>query len=274
MSTTRFTVAATSWTTPSIRRLHLQSEDLSAFAASEFTDRYVKLVFAAPGTELPEQVDVRAMRATMAPELLPIVRTYTALNPNVEAGTLDIDFVLHGDDGVAGPWAARAEVGDVLVANGPGGAYKPSADADWHLLVADESAIPALIAALEALPADAIARVIMLVDSEGQEPKLPLPANGTVTFVYRESASASNALEQAVRNLEWLDGRVHAFVHGEADETMRGVRPHLRTERGLSRDQLSISGYWRRGRSEDGFREWKAAFAESDAQSNPVAAQV
>jgi hypothetical protein len=64
--------------------------------------------------------------------------------------------------------------------------------------------------------------------------------------------------------VEWLDGRVHAFVHGEAEEIMKGVRPYLRTERGLARDQLSISGYWRRGRTEDGFREWKAELARAE----------
>lgn len=58
--------------------------------------------------------------------------------------------------------------------------------------------------------------------------------------------------------MDWLPGRVHAFVHGEAQEVMHGLRPHLLTERGLSREQVSISGYWRRGRSEDGFRVWKS----------------
>lgn len=39
---------------------------------------------------------------------------------------------------------------------------------------------------------------------------------------------------------------------------MKGVRPYLVKERGLARDQTSISGYWRRGASEDGFRVWKS----------------
>lgn len=264
MPTTHFTVTATSWVTPTLRRVHLHSDDLSAFAESRFTDRYVKLVFPKPGVDYPDQIDVRALRGTMDPALLPDVRTYTALQPDVEAGTLAIDFVVHGDEGIAGPWAARAQVGDTLIANGPGGAYRPSPEADWHLLVGDESAIPALAAALEALPRDAVARVVVLVESAAHEPALALPENATVTFVHRDGTTAEGALEAAVRAVEWLDGRVHAFVHGEAEEVMRGVRPYLRTERGLGRDQLSLSGYWRRGRSEDGFREWKAAFAEED----------
>jgi NADPH-dependent ferric siderophore reductase len=263
MATTRFAVTATSWVTPTLRRVHLHTEDLSAFAESSFTDRYVKLVFPKPGVEYPDQIDVRALRGTLPPEDLPDVRTYTALNVDVGAGTIDIDFVVHGDEGIAGPWAQSAAVGDILLANGPGGAYRPNPDADWHLLVGDESAIPAVAAALEALPADAVARVVVLVESEAHEPQLTLPANATVIFVHRDSA-VDGALEAAVRAVEWLDGRVHAFVHGEAEEIMKGVRPYLRTERGLARDQLSISGYWRRGRTEDGFREWKAELARAE----------
>ncbi|WP_082467434.1 siderophore-interacting protein [Leifsonia sp. Leaf264] len=268
MPTTRFEVTATSWVTPSLRRLQLQTDDLSGFRESVFTDRYVKLVFPKAGVVYPDQIDVRAMRGTMPPEDLPVVRTYTALHPDVDAGTLDIDFVVHGDEGIAGLWAANATIGDRLLANGPGGAYSPDPTADWHLLVGDESALPAVTAALEALPSDAEARVIVLVDSAAHEPTLVGPAGATITFLHRDGGSVDGLLANAVRELEWMDGRVHAFVHGEAEEVMRGVRPYLRTERGLGRDQLSISGYWRRGRTEDGFRQWKAEFARVDSDGN------
>ncbi|KQX07274.1 MULTISPECIES: siderophore-interacting protein [unclassified Leifsonia] len=264
MPTTRFTVTATSWITPSLRRVSLRTDDLSGFTGSVFTDRYVKLVFPKPGVEYPDQIDVRELRGTMAPEDLPVVRTYTALHPDVASGTLDIDFVVHGDDGTAGPWAAAAEIGDTLLANGPGGAYRPDPEADWHLLVGDESAVPAMTAALEVLPTDAVAHVIVLIESEEYEPHLPAPAGAAITFVHRNGGTGDGLLTAAVRALEWPGGRVHAFVHGEAQEVMRGVRPYLRSERGLQRDQLSISGYWRRGESEEGFREWKSEFARAE----------
>lgn len=269
MPTTRFTVIGTSWPTPTLRRVHLRTNDLSAFAESVHTDRYVKLVFPKAGVDYPEQIDVRALRSTMAPDDLPVVRTYTALHPDLEAGTLDIDFVVHGDEGVAGPWARTATEGDILLVNGPGGAYRPDPDADWHLLVGDESAIPAVTAALEVLPADAAVEVVVLVDSAAHEPELPLPSNGggRVRFLHRDGGSADGLLTEAVRAIEWRDGRVHAFVHGEAEEVMHGIRPYLRGERGLGREQLSISGYWRQGRSEDGFRVWKSELATAEAGS-------
>lgn len=117
-------------------RVRFRSDDLNAFGTSTFTDRYVKL-------QLPQ------------PDGSVVVRTYTVLEPSVAEGTLAIDFVVHGTEGYAGPWAAQAQPGDKLTVRGPGGAYAPDAAADWHLLACDEAGLPAVRAALAALRADA-----------------------------------------------------------------------------------------------------------------------
>jgi NADPH-dependent ferric siderophore reductase len=262
---TELTVTGTEDVTPGLRRVWFRSDDLSAFADSVHTDRYVKLVFPKPGVSYPEPLDMRALRGVIPPEDLPAVRTYTALFPDVAGGTLAIDFVVHGDEGVAGPWAAAAAPGDRLLANGPGGGYAPDPAAAWHLLAGDESALPAITAALAALPADAVARVVALVDAAGHEPDLPLPDGARLTYVHRTGGAT---LASAVRDVEWLPGRVHAFVHGEADDVMHGVRPYLLRERGLPRDQVSISGDWRRGRTEEGFRAWKSELAEREGAAS------
>jgi hypothetical protein len=61
---------------------------------------------------------------------------------------------------------------------------------------------------------------------------------------------------------------VHAFVHGEAN-FVKALRRHLRVDRGLPMAQLSISGYWRRGRDEDGWqsgkREWNHRVEQEEA---------
>ena len=239
----QLTVTSSEPVTPAIRRVWFRSEDLSAFRESDWTDRYVKLQF-------PDAV-----------------RTYTALFPDVAAGTLAIDFVTHGDEGVAGPWASAAQPGDRLEVRGPGGAHRPDPTADWHLLAGDESAVPAITAALEALPADAVARVVVLVEDADHEPTLPLPERALLTVLHRATMTEGQSLADAVRAVEWLPGRVHAFVHGEAAEVMHDLRPYLLKERGLDRDQVSISGYWRRGRTEEGFREWKAELRAAEETS-------
>jgi NADPH-dependent ferric siderophore reductase len=235
-------------------RLRFRAEDLSAFAGSLFTDRYVKLAF-----ELEDG---------------PVLRTYTALEPDVAAGTLAIDFVVHGTEGVAGPWAVSARPGDVVVARGPGGAYTPDPAADWHLLAGDEAGLPAIRAALAALPAEARGHVVLEVPSADHEQPLEHPEGVTVTWLHtggtahhalEAAEGAEPALVGAVRALPWLPGRVQAFVHGEARTVMHGIRPYLLAERGLPREDVSISGYWRRGRTEESFREWKRDLAAAEA---------
>lgn len=237
-STTTLVVTTTERLSPGMVRVHFRSDDLSAFADSTETDRYVKLRF---GT---------------AEE--PVVRTYTALQPDLAAGTLAIDFVVHGDEGYAGPWAAAARPGDVLEAGGPGGGYAPDPTADWHLLAGDEAALPAIRAALEALPADAVGHAV--VQAYGADHVQPLsgPAGIEISWVL------DGDLEAAVRALEWREGRVQVFVHGEAAVTMHGLRPFLLKERGVPRADASVSGYWRRGRTEEGFRDWKRELAATE----------
>ena len=109
-----------------------------------------------------------------------------------------------------------------------------------------------------------MARVVALVDSAAHEIEVPAPPDAEVTWVHRNGGSADGKLAAAVRALDWPSGRVHVFVHGEAQEVMHGIRPYLFSERGVPRDSVSISGYWRQGRSEEGFRDWKSELARSD----------
>lgn len=250
------------------------SGDLANFAESTHTDRYVKLIFTPPGVELAEDSDLRRLSATLPPEQVPVIRTYTVRNLDVAAGTLAIDFVVHGDDGTAGPWAAAAEPGDRLWVNGPGGAYAPDPAADAHLIVGDESALPAVAAAVEALPADAHGFVFVEVAGREGELDLPVPAGVELRWLHRGTTAhdataigADSPIVVAVRELDahgWPEGRVHAFVHGEGDAVMHHIRPILKA-RGVARGDLSVSAYWRRGRTEEGFRVWKQELAKAEA---------
>ena len=151
---------------------------------------------------------------------------------------------------------------------GPGGAYRPDPTADWHLLAGDESALPADHRRARGATCRGGGPGRPLVEDAGHEPALPLPAGAQLTVLHRATLAEGQSLASAVRALEWLPGRVHAFVHGEAAEVMHDIRPYLLKERGLDRDQVSISGYWRRGRSEEGFRQWKAELrAAEDAHA-------
>src|SRR3984885_6357820 len=84
-----------------------------------------------------------------------------------------------------GAGGAGAQPGQVIYLMGPGGAYTPDPAADWHLLAGDESALPAIATALEALPANAIGRAF--IEVAGPEDEIPLAAPESVegNWVYR-----------------------------------------------------------------------------------------
>ncbi|MCW4354257.1 siderophore-interacting protein [Hoyosella sp. YIM 151337] len=240
--------------TPHLVRVYLGDPDFDEFEPSEYTDSYVKLHFGA--------------------EHDPTLRTYTVRAVDPVNREIAIDFVVHGDEGIAGPWAASVEPGTRVRLYGPSGAYSPRADADWHLLAGDESALPAIGAAIQALPAGAKALAVIEIAGSDDEIEFATEADLTVQWVHRGAASNEVADDQAgdnapiidaVRALPWLAGNVHVFIHGEAQAVMHNLRRYVRKERGVTAEWASISGYWRRGRTEESFRVWKRELAAAEA---------
>ena len=248
--------------TPHMIRVVLGGEGLAAFTAGAFTDHYIKMHFPREGVAYPQPFDMALVRAELPREQWPVTRTYTVRQWDPDTRELTVDFVHHGDEGVAGPWAAGAQPGDEIHFGGPGGGYAPSPDADWYLFAGDESALPAIACCLEQLPEGSTAHVFVEVGGPEEEQKLPTPADATVTWLHRGGARVGEALVRAVSALEFPAGSPEAFVHGEAG-FVKELRRLLRVEHGIPLDQLSISGYWRTGHDEDGWqsskRDWNRA---------------
>ncbi|GAA3135199.1 siderophore-interacting protein [Streptomyces rameus] len=265
-------VVRTERLTPHMQRVVLGGEGLAGFAADTCTDHYVKLLFGPAGVTYPEPYDLERIRAEFSREQWPVTRTYTVRGWDPERRELSLDFVIHGDEGLAGPWAMRAQPGETVRFMGPGGAYAPDPAADWHLLAGDESALPAIARALETLPADA--RAHAFVEVSGPEEELKIDTEARIVWLHRGDRPVGEPLLEAVRGLEFPEGRMHAFVHGEAG-FVKELRRLLRVERQIPREDLSISGYWRLGHNEDGWqaskREWNARI-EAEQEGDPAAA--
>ncbi|WP_433696556.1 siderophore-interacting protein [Nocardiopsis sp. CA-288880] len=244
--------------TPHMVRVVFGGGGLSSFATGDHTDSYVKLLFPPPAPGDPEPLDVDRIRAERPREEWPVTRTYTVRAWDPDSLRLTIDFVHHGSSGLAGAWAAGASHGDRLCMLGPGGGYSPDPGADWHLLAGDESALPAIAASVERLPVGRTAHVFVEVQGPEEEHKLDAHDDVHVHWLHRGDRPVGSLLVPAVRALDLPEGAVHAFVHGEAG-FVRDLRRLLRVEYGLAKESLSISGYWRLGRDEDG---WQASKAE------------
>ena len=233
-----FSVVRTDRLSPHLVRVVLGGPGFDSFESNDKTDKYVKMLF----------TDVDGHEVT---------RTYTVREVNGADKTISIDFVVHGDEGLAGPWAAAAKPGDVAIVSGPGGGYAPDPTADWHLFAGDESALPAIASALDALPATARGVAFVETYSEADALQLRGPEGVEVRWLLRRDARAGETtlLADAVADHDWDEGRVQVFAHGE-----RGAMKQLREvfkERGVTRTQLSLSGYWAFGRTEDRFQAEK-----------------
>jgi NADPH-dependent ferric siderophore reductase len=266
-------VVRTEQLSPTLVRIVAGGPGLDSFVTSDSTDSYVKVVFVHPRTPRPllldedGRVDMDAVRDSVAPEQAPRQRSYTVRAFDESTRELTLDFVVHGDAGVAGPWAAAAQPGDEILFMGPGGGYTPDPAAGRHLLAGDASALPAIAVALERLPHDASGHVVVEVHDGDDEIDLPVPAGVELSWVHAGDERPGTRLVEAVRALPWNGDDVHAFVHGEA-AAVKELRRYLRLERGLGLDRLSISGYWRLGVDDEGWRaskrEWNAAIEKSE----------
>ncbi|WP_230196404.1 siderophore-interacting protein [Streptomyces coriariae] len=265
-------VVRTERLTPHMQRVVLGGEGLAGFTADTCTDHYVKLLFGPEGVTYPEPFDLDRIRAEFPREHWPVTRTYTVRNWDAELRELTLDFVVHGDEGLAGPWAARVQPGETVRFMGPGGAYAPDATADWHLLAGDESALPAIAAALESLPAGSVAHAFIEVSGPAEEQKVD--SDVEIVWLHRGDRPVGERLVEAVRALEFPEGRLHAFVHGEA-ACVKELRKLLRVELQIPREDLSISGYWRLGHNEDGWqaskRDWNARVEAEQEGAAPAA---
>jgi NADPH-dependent ferric siderophore reductase len=175
------------------------------------------------------------------------MRDYTPRRYDPAKGQLLFDFVIHGE-GPATTWAASAAPGQLLGVGGPRGSFIIPTELDWHLLVGDESALPAIGRRLEELPANTRALVIAEVDSEAEKLALRSAAKLDVVWVYRhgKGSGSPEPLVQALREAHFPSGQYFAWAAAES-HVARAVRRYLIDERGVDRHWIKAAGYWQRG---------------------------
>ncbi len=186
----------------------------------------------------------------------PVMRNYTvrAHRPaTADAGAeIDVDFVLHGSaaDGTAGPasrWAETCRPGEHVLVIDEGLCFNPARGEDRVVLVGDETALPAIAGICRSLPESASGAVIIEVASREDALQFPHPSGIEVHRVARSDADVPGvrALD-ALRGLTLPDAEFHAYIAGE-QALASGARKLLVGERGVEKDRVSFTGYWKLG---------------------------
>ena len=209
------------------------SGDLEGFVSLGFDD-HVKLFFPDGTTD-----------AAGAPAMLG--RDFTPRRHDAAANTLEIDFAIH-DAGPATRWAAQAQPGQTLSLGGPRGSFVIPTTYDWHLLIGDETALPAISRRLAELPAGS--RVVVLAEIDGPDDELAFAtsADVSVSWAYRRGAAAgaSDALAKTLATLQIPSGDYYAWVACES-LIAKALRRQLIADCGANPKWMRAAGYWRRG---------------------------
>ncbi len=226
VTSTVATVASVQALTPRMMRVRLAGQSLAE-------------VGAVPGQTLKIYV----------PDLVsgdPVARDYTVRDYDAAGCSLDIDFVLHGE-GPAANWARRARPGQTLEFIGPSGRYRPDLRCAWHLFAGDETALPAVQAYVEMLPAGARAFLYLEIADAAEQQPMPGPAHPTVCWLHRGdwAPGTSTVLEDALRAMRLPPGPGRIWIAGHTP-TVRRIRAHLLDRRGVDRRALYVKGYWDR----------------------------
>lgn len=253
------TVRAGERVSPHFRSITLGGDDVRHLERYGY-DQSGRLFFADPGNDdvvLPTSERWMLQRTLLSGRRRPRVRSYSIRRFRPEISAFDIEISLHERDGPNAPgtaWALAAEPGDQVAFLDEGYSYRPTAGAEWQLLVGDESALPAILAILEdcadALPAEVFLEVPADDDIRRD---VSAPPGTTIHWLPRsvdaDSSTRPGSLAlRAVRNARLPEGSFYTWVAGEA-ALAAGVRRYLVGERGVPRSDITFRGYWRHGRA-------------------------
>ena len=241
----RLTVEKVSAITPKMLRVTLTGAELAGFTSLGFDD-HIKLFFPKQQADGAQPTPIPAPGQGPESAERPPMRDYTP-RYDAAAGRLHIEFAIH-DAGPATDWALQASVGDSLSIGGPRGSAIIPLEFDWHLLIGDETALPAIGRRLEELPAGSQALVIAEVEDAGEEQMLASKASLRLHWVHRHDAppGSSDALLAALRSSEFPAGDCFAWAAAES-HVARALRRALIDERGMNPAWVKAAGYWKRG---------------------------
>ncbi len=245
-------VLRTERVTPNMVRVTLGGGDLEKFEYQGF-DQWFRLAVPVGDDSrldnLPDRFGIGGyLRYLTLPKgTRPVIRNYTVRSYRPDPVELDIDFVVHGSEGIAAPWAASVDPGAAVAFIDQGRGFKP-VPADWTLLVADESGLPAVAGVLRDLPRETTGHAIVELFDSADRQELGEPDGVTVHWVERAPhAEPGSAALPALRALQFPAGSVYAFAVGES-AVATGARRHLVGERDVPKANVTFCGYWKLGR--------------------------
>lgn len=232
--------------TPHLRRITITATEFADYTTMGL-DEYLGLLIPperrAPLVlpDLSQAREIRTAVASIDTGVRPTLRWYTVRDHRPSAAEIDIDLVLHGDEGPGSRFAAHAHVGDTVGVRECTALYNPPETTEARLLVGDETAMPAIARILENTQNQP--EPFVFIETADPRDRLDLPAD--VTWVNRRG-TPGRALASAVRMAPLPEQLDYAWVCGER-AGVQSIRRHLVADRAFDKRRITFSGYWRIG---------------------------
>jgi NADPH-dependent ferric siderophore reductase len=202
--------------------------ELTVTGCTEFTPNYLRVHFRAQRLLAEQRVHPTMwVRGWFPAGGKAHQRGYTLVNPDPQAGTVDIDFAMH--DGIATDFLEVTVLGSSFTLPEPAPA--------GYVIVGDTASLPAINSLLDAI-GDAPARVFLEAGHDDDR-ELPVTGDAEITWVDR----AEEGLLEAV-SASAFDASDHFGWVACNNRTTRAVARVFREEYGIPRKSIKAQAYW------------------------------
>jgi len=225
-----------------MRRIVLGGDGLSDYRSSGAPDEWLRLMVPPDRQERVEPPTKQGQQFHFAnPQPAPRWYSLRRWDPSRREATIDV--VIH-DHGAATKWATAVRTGDQVLISQPHGRGVDT-EADWVLILADQTGIPAACRILENLRPHQQAHAVFEAPNEAATFTPASPADLKVCWAYNPSpADIPSPLSAAVRTIELAPGQGYVWMAGES-ACARDVRRYFRHELKWRSQHYDIVGYWR-----------------------------
>lgn len=251
--------------TPNLRRITFTSETLDSYP-TDCEAGHIKIFISKDSPTTPPTLPSLSAKGPVWPEgkERPLVRTYTIRSCRSAEKEVDIEFAMHEDAGPAINFAKFAKPGDYLGITNPGGPDPLLMPAEHYYMAGDLTAIPAIAALLEKMPANAQGKVIVRIDAKEDQQSLQKPAGVEVIWVVGGVEKTDEIVELFCSWILPEDKSQTAFWLAGEDKMVKALRRYVRRDKGYEREQIYAIPYWRHGYNEEGYHQMRHDVMDSD----------
>ena len=234
----RLRVARVERLTPHMQRVTLEGKALADFRSPGFDD-HVKVLVPKPAKKKKKKKK-KGKKATTTD------RSYTVRRFDPEARTLVLDFALH-EAGPATRWALDVQPGDRAEIVGPKSSRVVRSPIAHHVLVGDETALPAIGRCVEEAAPGIVITTIGLVPEPADQQTWTTAGDHTAHWLHAPDDARDPADVIALLEPLPLGAGTLVWMAGESN-LVKAVRRWLLDDREHPKAWLRTSGYWKRKR--------------------------